>query len=120
MVSRRERDFLLQGENPDPRFTLANERTFLAWIRTALALMAGGIGIDAFLEEIPSAPRRALSAALLVLGGVLAMSSYRRWRAAEHALRTGQPLPLPGTAILLSIGVTATAAVLLLFVLFVG
>ena len=33
------------GREPDPRFTLANERTFLAWIRTALGLLAGGIGV---------------------------------------------------------------------------
>ena len=30
------------GEEPDYRFTLANERTFLAWVRTALGLLAGG------------------------------------------------------------------------------
>ena len=33
----------LAGKTPDYRFTLANERTFLAWIRTALALMAGAV-----------------------------------------------------------------------------
>jgi len=40
-----------EGEEPDPRFTLANERTFLAWVRTALALVAGGIGLEAFVPR---------------------------------------------------------------------
>ncbi|WP_143342795.1 YidH family protein, partial [Crossiella equi] len=35
------------GEEPDPRFTLANERTFLAWIRTSLGLMAAGVAVEA-------------------------------------------------------------------------
>jgi len=94
MVTRRDREFLSEGENPDPRFTLANERTFLAWIRTALALLAGGIGVEAFLDDLPGSPRRALAALLIVLGGVLALGAYRRWRAAEHAMRLGEPLPL--------------------------
>ena len=118
MVTRRDRELLSEGENPDPRFTLANERTFLAWIRTALALLAGGIGVEAFLHDLPGAPRRALSALLIVLGGALSLGAYRRWRAAEIAMRLGQPLPLPGVALLLSLGVAAVGAVLLLFVLF--
>jgi hypothetical protein len=32
-------------QEPDYRFTFANERTFLAWIRTALALIAGGVAV---------------------------------------------------------------------------
>ena len=40
------------GTEPDPRFTLANERTFLAWIRTSLAFLAGGIAIEAFTGDI--------------------------------------------------------------------
>ena len=38
------------GQEPDPRFSLANERTFLAWIRTALALAAAAIGLDLALS----------------------------------------------------------------------
>ena len=49
------------GTEPDPRFTLANERTFLAWIRTALALIAGGVALEALALTVE--PRWRLSAA---------------------------------------------------------
>ena len=48
-----------EGTDPDPRFTLANERTFLAWIRTSIAFMAAGVAIDAlpvpYSESVKSA-----------------------------------------------------------------
>lgn len=120
MVTSGARRRLAEGSDPDPRFTLANERTFLAWIRTALALVAGGIGLDAFLVDLPAVPRRVLAALLLVLGAVLAVAAYRRWLMAEHALRTGRSLPLPGVAVLLSLGVALVAVVLLALVLVTG
>lgn len=118
MVARRDRLRLSEGQDPDPRFTLANERTFLAWIRTALALLAAGIGVETFLDDLPVLPRRSLAALLLVLGGALAVGAYRRWRAVELALRSGRPLPLPGVALLLALGVAAAAGVLLAMALF--
>ena len=54
-------DLLALGEDPDPRFTLANERTFLAWIRTSLALVAGGIGLDTFVSGVMPARAQRLS-----------------------------------------------------------
>jgi putative membrane protein len=56
------------GAEPDPRFTLANERTFLAWIRVALALIAGGVALEALALPLQSAPRLTASIILLVLG----------------------------------------------------
>ena len=57
------------GTEPDPRFTLANERTFLAWIRTSLALLAGGIAIEAFTADLFLEPvRKGLAVILLLLG----------------------------------------------------
>jgi putative membrane protein len=57
------------GTEPDPRFTLANERTFLAWIRTSLALLAGGIAVEAFTTDVfPEPIRHGLSVLLLLLG----------------------------------------------------
>jgi putative membrane protein len=120
VVTERDRRYLAEGTDPDPRFTLANERTFLAWIRTSLALIAGGIGVETFLVDLPALPRRVLSSLLLVLGGWLAVGAYRRWRSAEHALRTGGSLPLPGLAALLTLGVAVTALALLGLVLFAG
>lgn len=58
-----------EGQEPDPRFTFANERTFLAWVRTALALVAGGIGLEAFVPPL-AVPglRQALAVVLVLLG----------------------------------------------------
>lgn len=77
---------------PDPRFTMANERTFLAWNRTALALVAAGLAVEQFLETGRVA-RLALAIPLIVLGAIVAGSSYSRWRANETALERGDPLP---------------------------
>jgi putative membrane protein len=112
---------LSEGENPDPRFTFANERTFLAWIRTSLALLAGGIGLEAFLaDQLPAVPRRVLASLLIVLGGVLAVSAFTRWLASERALRLGRPLPPPGLAPVLTAGIAVAALMLLGFVVLQG
>lgn len=87
---------LLAGEDPDPRFTLANERTFLAWIRTSLALLAGGIAVEAFTQEIfDETARKVLGTTLLILGGVLAASAAGRWLRVEAAMRQKRSLPIP-------------------------
>src|SRR5512144_2515651 len=80
------------GEQPDYRFTLANERTFLAWVRTALALMAAGVAVVQFVPGL-TVIRHALGLLLIVLGGLLAGVSYRHWEQNERAMRLGQTLP---------------------------
>jgi inner membrane protein YidH len=77
---------------PDPRFTMANERTFLAWNRTALALIGGGLAVEQFLDTGRVA-RLALAIPLIVLGAIVAGSSYSRWRANEDAMERGDALP---------------------------
>jgi putative membrane protein len=105
------------GSEPDPRFTLANERTFLAWIRTALALMAGGIAVEAFTGQVFGAEaRKALAILLLVLGLVLSAGAGARWLNVERAMRQGHPLPLPWLVPLLAVGGAVATAVLLVFV----
>jgi putative membrane protein len=93
------------GTEPDARFTLANERTFLAWIRTALALIASGVALEAFV--LPIEPQLRLSAALvLVLLGILTpIQAWLGWMGAEKALRLNQPLPAPALAVVIGIGV---------------
>lgn len=82
------------GHEPDYRFSLANERTFLAWIRTALALDAGGVGvIQLFPPFVVPGTREAIGLVLVGLGTLVAMTSYRRWAAYERAIRTDEPLP---------------------------
>ena len=83
-----------QGEEPDYRFSLANERTFLAWIRTALALLAGGVLLDQFSTKLgPHLVVLTLAIALGVLAAVLCAMSYVRWRANEIAMRHARKLP---------------------------
>ncbi|EOC0586487.1 DUF202 domain-containing protein [Cronobacter sakazakii] len=82
------------GQTPDYRFTLANERTFLAWIRTALALMAGAVGIDQFSTQLGSPLLRQGLALLLVCAGALMGGiAWRRWRKNEYAMRLARDLP---------------------------
>lgn len=107
---RRPASVYASGTDPDPRFTFANERTFLAWIRTALALLAAGVALEAL--DIPDArtPRTVLVVALAALGVLSAGSAYFRWARAERALRENRPLPAPALAPLISFGIVVIAA----------
>lgn len=83
-----------EGEEPDYRFSLANERTFLGWLRTALALMAGAIAVSQLVPEMGLAGgRTVLGAALATAGTALPAVAYRRWARYQRAMRHGQPLP---------------------------
>lgn len=97
------------GSEPDPRFTLANERTFLAWIRTSLALMAGGIAVAELLDSQPRGERLLIAVPLVVIAAVIALCSYGRWNALERALRLSQPLPRAALAVILAGGVGCVA-----------
>lgn len=104
---------------PDPRFTLANERTFLTWLSTALALSAGGVGMAAVPEGV-FVPwvRTALAIMLVALSALAAGMAYPRWRNIQRALRNQAPLPPPALAAVFGYGVAAVAvAALVLIVL---
>ncbi len=104
------------GEDPDPRFTLANERTFLAWIRTSLAFLAAGVALEAFpVENVSPTLRTMLSVTVIALGMLIAAGAAGRWVSIERAMRRGQPLPIPLIVPLLAFGAVA-AAVLALWV----
>lgn len=118
MTDDRRRRLLGDGEDPDPRFTLANERTLLAWIRTALAIIAAGIAVEAFGDTVLPAPwDRIVAVGLLLVGTAIAITSPIRWYRVESALRNHRPLPLPAIAALLSAAITIVAliAVILMF-----
>ena len=98
------------GTQPDYRFTLANERTFLAWIRTSLALAAGGLGAISLIDNFYG--KEILGLTLLALSFVTSATAYRRWAANERSIRLDQPLPashlpqfLAAGSALLAIGV---------------
>lgn len=97
------------GTDPDYRFTLANERTFLAWIRTALALTAGGLGAITILGEYRGSTL--IGVLLLAIAFVTAASSYQRWERTERAMRLGQPLPATKWPLMMAIGTAAVAVV---------
>jgi len=81
------------GDEPDPRFTLANERTFLAWIRTALALIAAGVALEALSLPIQPTLRLIASLILLGLGLIVPALAWATWGRVERALRQSTPLP---------------------------
>lgn len=91
------------GTEPDPRFSLANERTFLAWARTALAFLAGGVALAALPLELHDAARRAGALVLLALGGFCAVHGAVGWARAERSLRLGRPLPGAGAGFVLAL-----------------
>ena len=81
-------------EEPDARFSYANERTFLAWIRTSLGLVTAGLAITQLFPAFSFAGgRRLMGLPLIVLGMVISIVSYRNWRANERAMAERRPLP---------------------------
>jgi putative membrane protein len=95
-----------ETKEPDARFSFANERTFLAWNRTALALIATGIAATQLLPSFHVAGgRRILGLPLVVLGAWVAGASLRHWRANENAMRRGEPLPRSPMPFILAVGI---------------
>ena len=108
------------GTEPDPRFTFANERTFLAWSRTALALVVAGLGIVQLLPPFPGVPqgRHLLGVPLIVFGAVVAVTAYVEWGKSQRAMRHSQPLPrsvmpIIMAAVIATMGVLSAVVVLL-------
>jgi putative membrane protein len=101
------KSILNSGTDPDPRFTLANERTFLAWIRTSMALILGAIVVASLLPSVDFFSNLAspIAVVLGLLGASLALWAWFRWRKTELALRLGKSLPLSRVLIALAITV---------------
>jgi putative membrane protein len=101
------------GTEPDPRFTFANERTFLAWSRTALALVVAGLGVVQLLPPFPGVPwgRHVLGVPLIVFGAVVAVTAYREWTTSQRAMRHEQPLPRSIMPVIMTVIIAAMAVV---------
>ena len=90
---------------PDYRFTLANERTFLAWQRTSLGLLAAAVAAVQFMPELPiHGMRHMLGAMVGTLAMLAAGTGLQRWVQVDRAIRHGQPLPRPTTPVYLAVG----------------
>lgn len=101
----------------DYRFTLANERTFLAWLRTALGLVAGGVAIQQLVPGLgAAAPRTVLAALCVGLALLVAVASYPRWRSVQRAMARGEPLPRNVALVALSVGIVVITALALVLV----
>jgi putative membrane protein len=108
-----------EGDTPDYRFSLANERTFLAWLRTALALIGGGFAVDQFLPDLRWGWRVGLALALLVAGVLSSLRAVNHWVRCERAMRRGADLPTSRFPALLSL-VVAVVALAMVVVVFIG
>jgi putative membrane protein len=107
-----------EGDTPDYRFSLANERTFLAWIRTALALIGGGFAVDQFLPGLSWGIRAGLALGLLAAGVLCALRAVNHWVRCERAMRRGEDLPVSRFPALLSLVVAVVAVAMVVVVLF--
>jgi len=105
----------------DARFSYANERTFLAWNRTALASVTAGLAVTQLLPDFAVAGgRRMIGIPLIALGVVVAMLSLRQWQANERAMEAGQHLPPSRLPMLVAVVVSATAVIALVLALIGG
>jgi putative membrane protein len=110
-----------EDSEPDVRFSYANERTFLAWIRTALGLITAGLAITQLLPpfDFPGG-RRLIGLPLIALGVVISCVSFASWRANEHSMRTGAPLPRSLLPRITAVVVSIVALIGLVLVIFEG
>jgi putative membrane protein len=106
------------GSEPDYRFTLANERTFLAWFRTALALIAGGVAVVQLVPALafPGA-RQVLGILLTVAGGGLSLAAVLRWSRVQAAMRREEDLPPTRIPVILGLGLAALTAFVVVLLL---
>lgn len=90
---------------PDYRFTLANERTFLAWQRTSLGLMAAAVAVVQFMPElaIPGL-RHVLGVGVAAMAVLTAVAGLRRWSQVDRAIRNDEPLPQASAPTFLTTG----------------
>ncbi len=108
------------GTDPDVRFSFANERTFLAWNRTALALVTAGLAVTQLLPpfHVPGG-RRMIGLPLIATGTLISIASLVQWRRNELAMRLGRPLP-PSLLPRVVAGVVALSSIVAIVLVIIG
>lgn len=121
MVYRRRKPLGEVGRPPDYRFSLANERTFLAWVRTALGLVVAGLAITQLLPPfaIPGG-RRTVGLPLILLGTYVALTAYRRWERNERAIRLSIALPHSLLPLIVAGGIVVVSLLAIVFAVSAG
>ena len=110
---RAARGFFRTGTAPDPRFSLANERTLLAWLRTGVALIAAVLAVEVLGLDIDSSLATSATLVLTATGTALPALAWSDWLRTEKALRRRNPLPVPLLAIPVGLAVSAAGILLL-------
>jgi putative membrane protein len=107
----------MTDDGSDPRFSLANERTYLAWIRTALGLLAAAAGLMAIDVPWPMGVVRSLAVLLAVVAGACGFLAWHRWHAVQAAIEAQRTAPTPRAHVVLSITVAFVAGVVVVLIL---
>ena len=102
------------GSDPDPRFTLANERTFLAWLRTSLAFIAAGVALEALGFPEPDGFRSGSATVFIAIGIASAIRAWTGWAKTERALRRNEFLPSLGMGLVLVVGIVIGVSLVVL------
>lgn len=108
------RSLYRRGSEPDPRFSLANERTFLAWVRTSLALLALGVALEALQVPASQGFRMGAAGVFVALGVLAAAQAWRGWYRTERAMRENRALPGSGVGLIIVAGLVLAVVLLVL------
>jgi putative membrane protein len=103
----------------DYRFLLANERTFLAYVRTAVALHVAGFGILQFLTHGHTSVREAFGIGMVAVGSFVGVVGYRRFRSNEAVIRQGGDMHTSRSPVVLALAVGALPLLAALLITFV-
>jgi len=112
MTDRRPQWVYASGDEPDPRFSLANERTFLAWMRTSIGILAGAVALHSLDLPADDGLRTPVLLLLLLLAAGSAVTATVLWARVERAMRLREPLPASYAGLVLTAAIVLIAAVL--------